>query len=130
MDQLWIVEMTKRARSLVTAQLKQLGCTVVDTWDTYCLCRGPQDLPAHLNPEGGAVRVYPVAGEPATAAPAPVAVGDLVTLHLGEGLRWTGRLAAIHGTQATVHVWCFGRAVSITVPLEKLTRFELPEAWR
>lgn len=123
----------------VTEYLTTVGATKIRRMDEYLLCEGPDDLPETVRDCESVVQIVRITPDQAAALETvheevtpemePLAPGALVTVTVTPDCQMTGRLHALAGDQATVHVLCFGRAVPMTVNRTQVGRVELSDAW-
>lgn len=133
-EQRYGLEVIEMSRLRVVRALYRLGCDLVDqSTPGYLFVILNETQRDVVRAWAGVRQVLVVPGEdlsPAVSAP-PVddTSDDLVEITSGSCATLRGLLRARHGEKVEVEVFCFGRAMVVTVPAASVKPVALPEAW-
>lgn len=130
------IEVNGAFRSRVVRALYRLGCDLVDqSAPGYVLVTLNEAQRELVRTWNGVHRVFEVPGAAKACAETDL-VSDaakentLVEITSGSCATLRGLLRVRQGDKVDVEVFCFGRAMVVTVPAESVVPVPLPEAWQ
>lgn len=130
------IELGGTTQSRVARALYRLGCDVVDqSAPGYVFVSLTPRQQEHVRTWHGVQRVFPLSDPvemPAVSGPPQDALTEnmLVEITSGSCATLRGLVRARHGDKVEVELFCFGRAMVVTLSVAAVVPVALPEAWQ